>query len=220
VTPLRDIFGAVFFISVGMTLDPALLAQHWIALTMLVLAVILGELLGGAMASLPFGVGGYTFVEAGMSLTPIGGVSFLIDGAWRFDARNSGLSLHAGRGRLRHHDLYHSLHDQSLGSGRPLRRRPCAVPLGSDAGYVRFADGTDSAGSHPIWCRILADSHARWGRGRHWANRHSQRRRLPGAHAASPRPNPPPFHQKRDRGRPLSPADVGLLFGPVVHPAP
>src|SRR5262249_26659043 len=89
VTPLRDIFGAVFFISVGMTLDPALLAQHWIALTMLVLAVILGKLLGVTMASLLSGVGVHTSVQAGMSLTQIGEFSFIIAGL--------GVSTHATR---------------------------------------------------------------------------------------------------------------------------
>jgi CPA2 family monovalent cation:H+ antiporter-2 len=88
-TPLRDIFGAVFFISVGMMLDPVLLAQHWIALTVLVLAVILGKLLGVTMASLLSGVGIHTSVQAGMSLTQIGEFSFIIAGL--------GVSTHATR---------------------------------------------------------------------------------------------------------------------------
>jgi CPA2 family monovalent cation:H+ antiporter-2 len=80
VTPLRDIFGAVFFISVGMTLDPAQLAPHWIALMVLVLAVIFGKFLGVTMASLLSGVGIHTGVRAGMSLTQIGEFSFIIAG--------------------------------------------------------------------------------------------------------------------------------------------
>jgi monovalent cation:H+ antiporter-2, CPA2 family len=89
VTPLRDIFGAVFFISVGMTLDPALIGQHWIALMVLVLAVIFGKLLGVTMASLLSGVGIHTSVQAGMSLTQIGEFSFIIAGL--------GVSTHATR---------------------------------------------------------------------------------------------------------------------------
>jgi CPA2 family monovalent cation:H+ antiporter-2 len=89
VTPLRDIFGAVFFISVGMMLDPVLLAQHWIALTVLVAAVILGKLVGVSMASLLSGVGVHTSVQAGMSLAQIGEFSFIIAGL--------GVSRHATR---------------------------------------------------------------------------------------------------------------------------
>jgi monovalent cation:H+ antiporter-2, CPA2 family len=89
VTPLRDIFGAVFFVSVGMMLDPVLLAQHWGALTVLVLAVILGKLLGVTMASLLSGVGIHTSVQAGMSLGQIGEFSFIIAGL--------GVSTHATR---------------------------------------------------------------------------------------------------------------------------
>jgi CPA2 family monovalent cation:H+ antiporter-2 len=92
VTPLRDIFGAVFFVSVGMLLDPVLLAQHWIPLTVLVLAVILGKLFGVTMASLLSGVGIHTSVQAGMSLTQIGEFSFIIAGL--------GVSTHATRAFL------------------------------------------------------------------------------------------------------------------------
>jgi Kef-type K+ transport system membrane component KefB len=165
VTPLRDIFGAVFFISVGMTLDPMLLAQHWIALTVLVLAVILGKLVGVTMASLLSGVGIHTSVQAGMSLTQIGEFSFIIAGLGV--STHARLSLHAGRGRLGHHDLYHSFHDQSVGSARPLHRWQCAVPPGGDPGCVRFADGTDSAGSRPLRRGDVADSDARWRRARY-----------------------------------------------------
>jgi CPA2 family monovalent cation:H+ antiporter-2 len=89
VRPLRDIFGAVFFISVGMTLDPAQLAPHWIALVVLVLAVIFGKFIGVTMASLLSGVGIHTGVQAGMSLTQIGEFSFIIAGL--------GVSTHATR---------------------------------------------------------------------------------------------------------------------------
>jgi len=89
VRPLRDIFGAVFFVSVGMTLDPTQLAQHWIALMVLVLAVIFGKFLGVTMASLLSGVGIHTAVQAGMSLTQIGEFSFIIAGL--------GVSTHATR---------------------------------------------------------------------------------------------------------------------------
>ncbi|MGP0084940.1 MAG: cation:proton antiporter [Steroidobacteraceae bacterium] len=81
VAPLRDIFGAVFFVSVGMMIDPALIAQRWPALIVLTAAVIGGKIFGVAFASILSGVGAKTSIEAGMSLAQIGEFSFIIAGA-------------------------------------------------------------------------------------------------------------------------------------------
>jgi CPA2 family monovalent cation:H+ antiporter-2 len=81
VAPLRDIFGAVFFVSVGMMIDPQLIAEHWIALVVLTLAVIGGKIVGVTFASMLSGVGIRTSIEAGMSLAQIGEFSFIIAGA-------------------------------------------------------------------------------------------------------------------------------------------
>ncbi len=81
VAPVRDIFGAVFFVSVGMMIDPQLIAQHWIALVVLTLAVIFGKIIGVTFASILSGVGTRTSIEAGMSLAQIGEFSFIIAGA-------------------------------------------------------------------------------------------------------------------------------------------
>ena len=81
VAPLRDIFGAVFFVSVGMMIDPALVEQHWPALIVLTAAVIGGKIFGVTFASVLSGVGTKTSIEAGMSLAQIGEFSFIIAGA-------------------------------------------------------------------------------------------------------------------------------------------
>ena len=81
VAPLRDIFGAVFFVSVGMMIDPALIQQHWPALIVLTAAVIGGKIFGVTFASILSGVGAKTSIEAGMSLSQIGEFSFIIAGA-------------------------------------------------------------------------------------------------------------------------------------------
>src|SRR5271168_438307 len=81
VAPLRDIFGAVFFVSVGMMIDPALIQQHWQALIVLTAAVIGGKIVGVTLASILSGVGTRTSIEAGMSLAQIGEFSFIIAGA-------------------------------------------------------------------------------------------------------------------------------------------
>jgi CPA2 family monovalent cation:H+ antiporter-2 len=81
VAPLRDIFGAVFFVSVGMMIDPALIAQHWPALIVLTAAVIGGKIFAVGFASVLSGVGAKTSIEAGMSLAQIGEFSFIIAAA-------------------------------------------------------------------------------------------------------------------------------------------
>jgi K+:H+ antiporter len=81
VAPLRDIFGAVFFVSVGMMIDPKLIAEHWQALVVLTAAVLGGKIFGVTFASILSGVGTKTSIEAGMSLSQIGEFSFIIAGA-------------------------------------------------------------------------------------------------------------------------------------------
>ena len=81
VAPLRDIFGAVFFVSVGMMIDPKLIAEHWQALMVLTGAVVGGKIIGVTFASVLSGVGTKTSIEAGMSLAQIGEFSFIIAGA-------------------------------------------------------------------------------------------------------------------------------------------
>src|ERR1700693_2848109 len=63
VVPLRDIFGAVFFVSVGMMIDPALIQQHWQALIVLTAAVVGGKIIGVTFASILSGVGTKDSVE-------------------------------------------------------------------------------------------------------------------------------------------------------------
>jgi monovalent cation:H+ antiporter-2, CPA2 family len=81
VVPVRDIFGAVFFVSVGMMIDPELIAQHWVALAVLSVAVIAGKTIGVTCAAALSGVGTKTSIELGMSLAQIGEFSFIIAGA-------------------------------------------------------------------------------------------------------------------------------------------
>jgi CPA2 family monovalent cation:H+ antiporter-2 len=81
VAPLRDVFGAVFFVSVGMMIDPKLIAEHWQALIVLTAAVVGGKIFGVTFASILSGVGTKTSIEAGMSLSQIGEFSFIIAGA-------------------------------------------------------------------------------------------------------------------------------------------
>ncbi len=80
VTPVRDIFAAIFFVSVGVLLDPALIAQHWVAIVVLTTVVVVGKVLGVSLGAFLTGNSVRTSVEAGMSMAQIGEFSFIIAG--------------------------------------------------------------------------------------------------------------------------------------------
>ncbi|MGH7950085.1 MAG: cation:proton antiporter, partial [Candidatus Binataceae bacterium] len=81
VAPVRDMFGAVFFVSVGMLIDPRILNEYWFALIVLTLAVVVGKIVGVSAGAFLTGAGTRTSVQAGMSLAQIGEFSFIIAGA-------------------------------------------------------------------------------------------------------------------------------------------
>jgi CPA2 family monovalent cation:H+ antiporter-2 len=80
VRPLRDVFAAVFFVSVGMMIDPELIAAHWPALVLLVGVLVAGKIVGVAMGALLAGTPAPLAVQTGMSLAQIGEFSFIIAG--------------------------------------------------------------------------------------------------------------------------------------------
>jgi len=78
VRPVRDMFAAVFFVSVGMIIDPTALIEHWKAVVVLTLAVIIGKVLAVTIGAFLAGHGRRTAMKAGMSLAQIGEFSFII----------------------------------------------------------------------------------------------------------------------------------------------
>ncbi|MFN9202380.1 MAG: cation:proton antiporter [Gemmatimonas sp.] len=78
VAGVRDMFGAIFFVSVGMMIDPRLIAEHWVAVTAFTLVVMAGKLLAVSMGAFVTGYDVRTSVQAGMSLTQIGEFAFII----------------------------------------------------------------------------------------------------------------------------------------------
>jgi CPA2 family monovalent cation:H+ antiporter-2 len=92
VRPVRDVFAAIFFVSVGMLIEPKLVAEHWGAVVILTLVVIVGKVLGVSVGAFLAGTGTRTAVQSGMSLAQIGEFSFIIAGL--------GLSLGATRSFL------------------------------------------------------------------------------------------------------------------------
>jgi CPA2 family monovalent cation:H+ antiporter-2 len=78
--PIRDLFAAMFFVAVGMLIDPVLVVQHWVAVLLLTVVVVVGKVFGVALGSFLAGRSVRTSVQAGMSLAQIGEFSFIIAG--------------------------------------------------------------------------------------------------------------------------------------------
>lgn len=78
VQPVRDLFAAVFFVSVGMLLDLSVIEEHWKTVLVISFATIFGKLLSSAIGALISGQDLKTSVSAGLSLAQIGEFSFII----------------------------------------------------------------------------------------------------------------------------------------------
>lgn len=78
VKPVKDLFGAVFFVSVGMLINPNALIEHAIPVAILTLVVIFGQSISASVGSLLSGQPLKQSVQAGMSLSQIGEFSFII----------------------------------------------------------------------------------------------------------------------------------------------
>lgn len=85
VMPVKDFFGAVFFISVGMMVQPHVLAQYWLPIVILSAVVICGMIVFGTFGMLVTGQTLKVAIQSGFSLTQIGEFAFII--------ANLGLSL-------------------------------------------------------------------------------------------------------------------------------
>ncbi len=78
INPVKDLFGAVFFISVGMMVDPAIIVEHAGVITLLSVVVIVGMIVFGTTGMLATGQSLKIAMASGFSLTQIGEFSFII----------------------------------------------------------------------------------------------------------------------------------------------
>ncbi|HEX8942554.1 MAG TPA: cation:proton antiporter [Gemmatimonadaceae bacterium] len=78
VQPVRDLFLAIFFVSVGMLIDPHVLVEHWGAVLALTVVVLVGKVVAVTGGAFLTGNGLRPSVQAGMSLAQIGEFSFII----------------------------------------------------------------------------------------------------------------------------------------------
>ena len=80
VANIKDLFGAIFFVSVGMLVDPAVIAAHWLPILILTVVTIIGMTIFGSLGALVSGRGLNTAVHTGFSLAQLGEFSFIIAG--------------------------------------------------------------------------------------------------------------------------------------------
>ena len=80
VRPIRDLFVAVFFVSVGMSIDPQAIMERWPLVLLFTVVVVLGKVCGVTLGAFLMGHGVRNSVQTGMSLAQIGELSFVIAG--------------------------------------------------------------------------------------------------------------------------------------------
>ncbi|MEA3212544.1 MAG: monovalent cation:H+ antiporter-2, family [Chthoniobacter sp.] len=76
--PVRDLFSAVFFVSIGLLIDPALLAKYWVPILVISAAVVLGKVLTCSFGTFIAGHDMRSSLRVGMGLAQIGEFSFII----------------------------------------------------------------------------------------------------------------------------------------------
>ena len=86
VEPVKNLFGAVFFVSVGMLVDPKILVEYAVPIICLVLTIIVGQSVFGTISFMLGGQSLKSAMRCGFSMAQIGEFSFII--------ASLGLSLH------------------------------------------------------------------------------------------------------------------------------
>ncbi len=78
VEPVKNLFGAIFFVSVGMLVDPQILIDYALPILVLVLTIIVGQSLFGSLAFMLGGESLKSAMRCGFSMAQIGEFSFII----------------------------------------------------------------------------------------------------------------------------------------------
>ena len=78
VEPVRDLFTAVFFVAIGLLVDPELLWQHIVPIVGISLVVMIGQIVGNTFGTVVAGHDFRTAVRVGTGLSQIGEFSFVI----------------------------------------------------------------------------------------------------------------------------------------------
>lgn len=76
--PIRDMFTAIFFVSVGMLIDPVIIQQYALPIILITIAVIIGKVLSCSLVTFLTGYDPRTALAVGLGLAQIGEFSFII----------------------------------------------------------------------------------------------------------------------------------------------
>lgn len=78
IEPVRDLFSAIFFVAIGLMIDPQVLIDYAWPIVVITLAVVLGKMLSCGLGAFIAGNDGRTSLRVGMGLSQIGEFSFII----------------------------------------------------------------------------------------------------------------------------------------------
>ena len=78
VDPVKNLFGAIFFVSVGMLVDPQILIDYALPIFLLVMTIIVGQAIFGSISFLLGGESLKSAIRCGFSMAQIGEFSFII----------------------------------------------------------------------------------------------------------------------------------------------
>ena len=78
VEPVKNLFGAIFFVSVGMLVDPVILVEYALPIFVLVMTILIGQAIFGTFSFLMGGESLKSAVRCGFAMAQIGEFSFII----------------------------------------------------------------------------------------------------------------------------------------------
>ncbi len=78
IQPVKNIFGAIFFVSVGMMINPSQLTEYWMPILIITFIVISGQITFGSLGTLLSGQSLKVSLQSGFSLVQIGEFAFII----------------------------------------------------------------------------------------------------------------------------------------------
>lgn len=80
VSPVKDLFGAIFFVSVGMLVDPGILVTYWLPILVITVSILVGQAVLGTTSFLLTGHSLRVSVQSGFALAQVGEFAFIIAG--------------------------------------------------------------------------------------------------------------------------------------------
>ncbi|CAH2805693.1 MAG: POTASSIUM/PROTON ANTIPORTER ROSB [uncultured Caballeronia sp.] len=78
IAPLRDMFSAIFFVTIGLLLNPKVLVEYAWPIAVITVAVVVGKIVSCGLGTFLAGKDGGTSMRVGMSVSQIGEFSFII----------------------------------------------------------------------------------------------------------------------------------------------